>query len=183
MKGGPTTEPMSEQTQAEFLTRMRALPVHEFRVQLTWLYWSTGMHPAASADPYRWGVQRSGEHITWKRPKTSAWVSFPIGPDIRPFVDELLHELRERAKNGWKHDPKNRALYYLRLVRELGQKIGIPELSPRMLRHTAVFRVVRRTHDINQARRLFRVSTEIAANYAYSPQDQAADAQILRDGI
>ena len=117
---------------------------------------STGMHPHALAHPVLHRIRLVEGRITWKRPKTRATVSVPVHPRLTPWVEAFVANLPECDR-----------LYYNRLVKRWGKAHGMPDLTPRGLRHTFAYRVYEATgHDLNAAKTLAGTTERVLLNYA-----------------
>ncbi len=178
-----TTAPLSQEDQARLESQLKVLPPDDFSVRLVQMFFRTGIHPKVLADPERYSLSIDGDVLTWRRTKNLQYIRFPIVPEIRDWLPEFIVDLETRSHGKYRGRAVNRALYYLRLVKQVGVSIGIPGLSCRGLRHTAIWKCMRKFHDVNEARRLFGVTAQIALNYAYTPANQAVDDRILREGL
>lgn len=176
-----TTTPLS-QTEQDLLDRKLAeLPGESFAVRLVWLFYRTGMHPAVAADPQRHSLALQEDHLIWRRPKTKKFVRVPVDPVIRAWLPSMIEELVVRA-GPEEADPESRAIHYLRTVREIGKLVGIPGLSPRGLRHTFIWRIMKKWKDPNLARQWAGCTITQAMDYAWA-YNEAADVEALQRGF
>jgi integrase len=144
----------------------------------------TGMHPHALAHPEIHRIRLTEDGISWKRPKTRATVTVPVHDRLKPWVKEFIELLREshqdktelktfkRKKTGQEYQKEvitgcAGRLNLNRLIHHWGQAHGMPELTPRGLRHTFAYRVWEATgHDLNAAKALAGTTERVLLNYA-----------------
>lgn len=124
--------------------------------QLTHILYSTGMHPACLADPARWSMSVGDGLVTWDRAKTRTQVSVPLDPDLLPFLERRIADLRARPIH-----PVNIA----KAVGRFGAKASVAGLTPRGLRHDFAYRAVVAQGFI-AARELTGTTTAILMGYA-----------------
>ena len=111
----------------------------------------TGMHISVLSDPYKSDVcilqEQDGEYISWKRPKKQGRDShtyIKISRHIKNAynLSEWIEDLKFRRKKLERSihpQGKNTRIsrqYFFYLVRDVGEKSGIKNLSPLSLRHT-----------------------------------------------
>ena len=136
---------------------------------LTWL----GCHPIVLEAPDRFGFNLTGKEAIWRRPKTKRFVRVVLLPELRPRAQELLTNV-----NAWRLKRRRIA----QLVARAGARAGVPGISPRCLRHTFVFRVMRETGNPYLAAQLGGVSPEVVLEYA-NYLDPAAVARLGERGF
>ena len=126
----------------------------------------TGVHPEVVADREKSGLMMDGpRHLTWRRPKTKRMMRVPVDPEIQPWVKEFVDALPIRTR-----------MTINRLVHDVGAHAGMPELTPRTLRHTFLRILADKTHDIDDVMRYGGCSLAVAVGYvrtADSERDKA----------
>ena len=178
-----TTSPL---TKAETRQLMAALPTwldekpHNEAVDATRqvrFILATGAHPIVLSRPQECELQRDGEYLVWRRPKTKRRMRLPISPGIRPWVDAFLNQIR-MARLDVKS--VNRA------VQQVGIHAGLKGMSPRTLRHTFIRLLADRTRDLDDVRRWGGVTLNVAWQYL-ATTDSERDHQLadrdLTDGL
>ena len=92
----------------------------------------TGMHVSVLARPNKYALRVEGMDIVWNRTKKQgkmAHTSIPISRyitfDVKGYIEQLKHRARRRSRQ-----------YFYALVRDIGERAGINDLSPMSFRHT-----------------------------------------------
>lgn len=153
--------------------------------QVVYVLWRTGFHVSILCNPKRWGVRVADGFIEWKRPKTKAHAKITLHADIRGFVAEFFETLPIRSaiapsSVGVARDvtvpgqaPKFKQpidlgyVYYTRMVKAVGEFVGVPGLSPRTLRHQFIADMFEATGgDIPLVVQIAGTSAQTVLNYA-----------------
>lgn len=124
--------------------------------KLTHFHYSTGAHPAVASDPKHWRLRVEDGNVVWNRPKTRAFVAVPIDPEISGWLSWLIDYLEAAAYHP---------VTINKLVASFGQKIGLPGLRPRGLRHDFCYRAVQ-SWGMADARTLTGTSLPVLMSYA-----------------
>jgi hypothetical protein len=124
--------------------------------RITHLLYSTGMHPVCLGNPLEFYLVVQDGIFTWERAKTRMQISVPVDPDVEPWAEALLSELRIQPLHPVTVNER---------VHAFGQTIDLPGLTPRGLRHDFSYRALK-ARGLGEARELTGTTTEILANYA-----------------
>lgn len=94
----------------------------------------TGMHVSILVDPEKYNLHiEDGLFIVWNRTKKEgkeAHTLIPINKTYITFnVEKFINDLKKRRR-------KNSRQYFYNLVKDVGERAGIKNLSPMSLRHT-----------------------------------------------
>ncbi len=114
-----------------------------------------GPHPACLAQKTRYFMRTDGVNAIWNRAKTGKQVVFPLAPELLPWWPSWMQALPET-------DPYR----YRNWIHRAGELwLGMPQLGPRALRHTAIWRCIKK-YGVDVAMQLFEVSPGILIRYA-----------------
>lgn len=176
-KGGPTTEPLSEEEELRLTNWINAAVIRDprdpqlyFRARLVQFLFLFGPHPAVFEDPVRWSLRFDGKYLRWNRPKTWWAISFPVPEKHRSWVDEFLQSLPAQSKRTFQRE-----------VRRAGILAGVPTLSPRALRHTTAARLMERT-GFNTAKALTGTTDFVLLGYGKRAALKSDLERIAREG-
>ena len=102
----------------------------------------TGMHVSVLADPIKYDLhverEGDGDYFVWKRTKkskdkearTDIKIHSSIDFDVREYIKELVQRRKARNKRRISRQ------YFYDVVRDVGERAGIPDVSPMSFRHT-----------------------------------------------
>jgi integrase len=98
---------------------------------VTWMFLNTGIHPKNLGELKIENL--SGQTLAWKRAKNA-----------RPRREMLPEELCTRLTRflRWRGRPKSRVAYF-QIIKRVGDRAGIPNVSPMTLRHTFCINLLR----------------------------------------
>ncbi len=176
-KGGPSTEPLTEEEQAlveSWIQRTIARDPFDRNVYLAKVvgtFYYTGMHPAVLARGDLYNLRCDGEWIRWNRTKTHQPIRFPVIPEIKSWIRGFLETL-----------PTEHPITYNRRVHEAGRLIGLPDLTPRALRHTRAAVLMERT-GFNTAKYLTGATDGVLIDYGKRAASKSDLARLAREGF
>lgn len=169
----PGTTPLDHQEIAQLESELAKLPADDFGRRLVCAFLYTAAHPAALSDPLRWRMRiRDDGQLEWRRPKTRAPVWVPLPPEIRPWMGQFLNELSIARLHPTRLN---------QIVHETCSRFGMPQVTPRGLRHTLGQRAWERWHDLRVVMQLLGCSMSTAARYA-NAEINAEKREILDGG-
>ena len=153
-----TKEPL---TKGELIKIIKACK-NEFERQTILILRYTGMHISilcnANSDYLKEGF------IQWYRPKTGLLVRIPIHPKIKKFVKKYFNSMQCRFRQ-----------YYNIILKEIGNRAGIKDLSPMSFRHTFAVSLLDEGYTLTQVQRMMGVTTlSVITRYT-----QYSDKQML----
>lgn len=140
-----TKEPLTPEEEKRVLEACR----NSFEKQTVLVLLDTGIH--VSLLPLLTKDNVKGGRITWKRTKkkgADAIVSVPISKRISPFIEKYVQ--LEKPKDRW---------FYWDMVKKIGRRAGIDDLSPLSFRHTFGVRMLEMGLKIPEVQRYMGVST------------------------
>jgi hypothetical protein len=140
------------------------------------VFYTTGIHPVCLANPDRYQLRSDGAYAFWLRAKTRRPIAsgrgFPLPPVIQPWFASWIQEL-----------PSVQAWWYRDRVHRAGQLwVGNPRIGPNNLRHTAIWRCLRK-YGVDVTLDLFEVSPGILIRYARRIASESARSQIATEGF
>lgn len=173
---GPSTQPLGEQSDLAVRAWVRA---HVFDpdpgvrewARVTAAFVFLGIHPAVLAEPERYNLRVDGRYVRWNRTKTLEPITFPMVPELAGWFPQWLNERR----------PWSRCTLW-RYVKRVGEICGVPELCPRVERHTMAARLVERT-GFNTAKALTGTTDKVLINYARRAALRSDLERIAEEGI
>lgn len=92
----------------------------------------TGMHVATLVKPTQYGLRVEEGHIVWNRTKKTgkvAHTSIKINKNIEFDVQDFINDLKKRRSSCSRQ-------YFYELVKDVGERAGVKDLSPMSFRHT-----------------------------------------------
>ncbi len=139
------------------IERLKALDERDTGRRIVEFMLYTGAHPSVLGDPKRYNLGLGSDGLlTWHRPKTRDLVIVPIPPGPRLWIPDLIRHLSHE-----RYHP----VTVNRFVHETGALCGMPDLTPRCLRHTFGYIVWLETHDVNRVMSVLSCSAKVALNY------------------
>ena len=113
----------------------------EARMIVLILRW-TGMHVSILAEPIKYNLhietEKDGEYFIWNRTKKTkkkeAHTNIKIHSSIDFNLHDFINELKRRRTSGKKRQISRQ--YFYETVKDVGERAGIPSLSPMSFRHT-----------------------------------------------
>lgn len=121
--------------------------------------WETGAHPSVFAEPVKNRVQikqdPEGFTLVWRRPKTRRVCVMPISRALAAGLNEYLF------REGWTVYG-TRSL--LRVMRETSHAAGVPDVTPKTIRHTVAYRIFKE-HGPSVAKESLGVSDKVLQDY------------------
>jgi len=121
---------------------------------------NTGMHISVLVDKKKSELRYENGHISWRRPKTRKYVRIRAAKVIQPFIDEILAM------------PKYSRQYYFNLLKDIGKRAGVPDLSPLTLRHTFGVNMLKKGADIPTLKEIMGVeNTTVLMRYLKHTDD------------
>jgi integrase len=135
--------------------------------RVTRFIFSTGAHPAVLSDPARWNLRIEGAMLTWHRPKTDQEVNVPIDPAIEGWLPAFIDQLEVEHRHP---------VFVNRLVHRFGEQTGLPDITPRTLRHDYSYRALE-SQGLLAARALTGTTTRTLLGYSGSKASKVAAQQ------
>lgn len=134
--------------------------------------WETGCHPSVLADPAANSATlkqtSKGWNLQWRRPKTRRICVMPISGD-----------LAERLKTYMALPGHYSTRSILRMVRECADRAGIPDVTPKTLRHSVAFDLFKR-HGPSVVMESLGVSQKVLNDYMAMSAETRVEA--IRQG-
>jgi integrase len=152
---------LSDEDRRELVEAFRADP-DSLASRVTHFLYSTGAHPIVISDPEIFNLRIQGGLLTWRRPKTDQEVNVPIDPEIAPWLPGFIKERKAR--------PIHRVVLNL-LVHRFGEWAGLPEITPRTMRHDFSFRALE-SQGLLAARAMTGTTTRTFLGYAGSKRSK-----------
>ena len=121
----------------------------------------TGMHVSVLAEPNKYNLKVEDDEIKWDRPKKKgkvAFTSIPISKQLNFEIDDFIKDLRNRQRRGSRQ-------YFYELIREIGEKAGISNVSPMSLRHTIGVDMLNRGFDRYDVKQTLNCSDKVLQTY------------------
>jgi integrase len=146
-------------------------PTAGLAYKVTRFIFATGAHPLVVGDPKRWNLRQEGALLVWHRPKTSQEVNVPLDPRIAEWVPSFLAEMAAEPRT---------AVYVNKLVHRFGASVGLPNITPRTLRHDYSYRALE-GQGLLSARALTGTTTRVLLRYAGSKASKQAALKAAAD--
>jgi len=176
-KSKPSTEPLSpeDETIVREWSAAHALdadPGTRRQARTIALLFRTGMHPVVLALPVEFRLRYSypPRVLSWNRPKTLRPIRCPLKESELPWLEDFLKTLTPL-------DPSR----IRQIVHEGGAKMGMPELTPRALRHDLAARLAER--NVNAARELTGTTLRVLIGYAQRREARDALERLTNEGF
>ncbi len=134
-------EPLMEKDFKKILKNCKS----EFEKQTILILRYTGMHISVLCKLDETCIK--GKYIQWYRPKTGKLVRIPIHPEIQKILKKYV-----------KSDRYSYREYYWKLVKDIGIRSGIPELSPMTFRHTFGVSLLDQGYSMTQVQKMMGVT-------------------------
>ncbi len=117
----------------------------DFEKQTVLILRYTGMHISVLVRANEEFIK--GKYIQWYRPKTGNLVRIPIHPKLKKFLKEYLKTNRPSYRE-----------YYWHLIKDIGKRSGLPELSPMTFRHTFGVSLLDEQYSMTQVQKMMGVT-------------------------
>lgn len=138
--------------------------------------WATGAHPSVFEHPERSRVNvrddDEGSVMEWRRPKTKRVCAMPLEPHVADALRVYLY-----GKGPW---PRYSTRSILRVMREAAEQAGVPDVTPKTIRHTVGFRLFK-AHGPTVAKDSLGVSDRVLQDYLRLTDK--ARMKAIRDGM
>jgi integrase len=121
----------------------------------------TGMHVSVLAEPDKYNLRIEDDEIKWDRPKKTgkiAFTSIPISKNLDFDIEEYIQDLRMRKR-------KKSRQYFYDLVKTLGEKAGLSNVSPMSFRHTIGVDMLNRGFDRYDVKQTLNCSDRVLSTY------------------
>lgn len=174
----PTTKPLTKDQLALLRSKIPEIPedyggrfegINPRRTVEFWL--ATGIHPIDLSLADEANLRVEGVYAKWDRAKNNRPMEVPLPPDVQPWAQDFVESLPRYSTNVWGA-----------LVRKIGVQVGLPFLSPRAMRHTAIKVALDKTGSISDAQRFAGATRPVTLGYTDSTHDKSGDEKILKGG-
>ena len=134
----------------------------DFERHLVLFLLNTGMHITVLVNQKDHGLKitkgdNGSLYLIWQRPKTKKFMRLKVSKNIKDFVESFL---KEAEKHNYTRQ------YYFYILKEIGSRAGIKELSPMTFRHTFGVKVLKAGADISILKDLMGVrNTSVLMRY------------------
>ena len=134
-------EPLNQEEEDKVLNAcISEEEAHTMRILL-----DTGIHVSKFCELTEANIK--GNYLEWYRCKNKRLIRIPISQRIAPFIQSYLSN-PNRPK--WRQ-------YYNKMLKQIGQRAGIPSLSPMSLRHTFGVKMVDKGFSLSDLQKVMGV--------------------------
>lgn len=142
-------EPLTEEQMKKILE-----VCNEWEKETVLFLLNTGMHISVLCNKKKSELKYQDGYLSWRRPKTKRYLRLKVPKAVLPFIDNIINR------------PNYSRQYYFQMIKDIGRKAGIPDLSPLTFRHTFGVNMLKKGADIPTLKELMGVeNTAVLMRY------------------